>query len=68
MCADYATDECMYSWRCISCRGSYPVGDPKGWDSDQSKCRCYDWTPYPPPIEERTYCPPYNSLIGQQAD
>ena len=60
LCADYATDECMYSWLCISCRKSYPVGDPKEWDSDQARCRCYDWTPYPSDVyEEKIYCPFY---------
>ena len=57
MCPDLDTDECKYSWRCISCRKSYPVGDEKTWDSPDAKCRCYDWTPYPTPWEEHTYCP-----------
>ena len=59
MCPDLDTDDCKYSWRCIGCRGSYPVGDPAGWHSDDYKCRCHAWDPYPDPFEERSVCPFY---------
>mmetsp|Transcript_31541 Transcript_31541/g.41770 ORF Transcript_31541/g.41770 Transcript_31541/m.41770 type:complete len:230 (+) Transcript_31541:530-1219(+) len=57
MCSDYGQDECKYSWRCISCRKSYPKGDPDKFDSKDSKCRCYDWTAYPTDFEEPRTCP-----------
>ena len=62
MCADYGVDECKYSWRCISCRMSYPKNDPAKFDSKDSKCRCYDWTPYPTPLDESKYCPSFGNL------
>ena len=62
MCSDYGVDECKYSWRCISCRMSYPKGDPAKFDSKDSKCRCYDFAGYPTdPREEQVYCPAYNN-------
>ena len=60
MCPDLDTDDCKYSWRCIQCAKSYPVGDPDKFDSKDAKCRCHDWTPYPFPLEEKTYCPFYD--------
>ena len=59
MCPDYGADECKYSWRCISCRMSYPVGDPDKFNSKDAKCRCYDWTPFPYGLERNTYCPAF---------
>ena len=51
-CEDLGWDDCRFAYKCSVCKKGYPVGDPDTHYSQQYKCRCYDYTPYPSGDEE----------------
>ena len=58
-CIDNYWEDCMYAFGCTECKKGYPVGDPDTHYSQEYKCRCYSYTPYPSGDDEEAICPSF---------